>query len=165
MAGAMLPRFDASLALDDARQTVTASGPFALAGNEDDAYLWMRISQKRGRSEVDAVGTLEIDKRALRKEFRDANRRLSAAVKAAVDGAAGLPPAQRARRVRDETEAAVATQGPKWSAPVTIEGTKQFRTGTAMAEAWLLVRTDEDPPGEFHTYWKTAVTLVSQDAL
>jgi hypothetical protein len=163
MAGAMLPRFDASLALDDGRQTVTASGPFALMGNEVDAYLWLRIAQTR----VDAVGRLEIEKRELRKEFRDANRRLGAAVKAAVDGAAGLglSPAQTARKVREETEAAVATQGPKWAGPVTVEGTKTFRTGKAMAEAWLLVRTDEKPPGEFHTYWRTEVTLVSQDAL
>jgi hypothetical protein len=162
MAGAMLPRFDASLALDDARQTVTASGPFALAGNEDDAYLWIRIAQ-RG---VDAVGTLEMGGRALRKEFREANRRLSGAIKEAVDGSAGLPTAaQRARKVREDTEAAVATLGPKWAGPVTIEGTKRFHTGKAMAEAWLLVRTNEKPPGEYHTYWKTAVTLVSQDAL
>jgi hypothetical protein len=56
----MLPRFDNELPLSDDKQGVRASGPLAVAGNEVEAYLWLRIAQGADPNEVDAARQREL---------------------------------------------------------------------------------------------------------
>jgi hypothetical protein len=161
----MLPRFNSELSLDNADRTkVLAAGPFELAGNEKDAYFWLRVSQKKGRGEIDAIGTLSIEKPDLTKEFKAATARMKAAIAEAVAGTDGLSATLASKQIREATIEAAASTGPTWG-PAEIQGENEFRTGAATAEAWLMIRTTHDPPQVFQTYWTSDVTLTSQDSV
>ncbi len=161
----MLPRFNSELSLDNADRTkVLAAGPFELAGNEKDAYFWLRVSQKKGRGEIDAIGTLSIEKPDLTKKFKAAAAAMKAAIGEAVAGTDGLSAAQASKQIREATVEAAASIGPTWG-PAEIQGEDEFRPGSATAEAWLMIRTTDDPPLVFQTYWTSDVTLTSQDSV
>jgi hypothetical protein len=154
----MLPRFDDKLSIVGTNKTsVRAEGPYPLAGNERDAYFWLRISQKQGDREIDAVGKLSIEQEDLEKEFAAATTRFENAVAAAVNGTRSLSAPQLGQKLGAIAVEASASTGPRWG--VTLRGDQRFRNGAATAEAWLLIRTTDNPPRETQTYWKTKVRL------
>jgi hypothetical protein len=153
----MIPRFDDKLSIVGANKTsVRAEGPYPLAGNEKDAYFWLRVSQERSNGEIDAVGTLSLERDDLEEEFNAAATRVEKKVAAAIE-THGLTAPLSAEKVSAAVTEAEAEAGPKWHK--TIRGKTPFRKGRATAEAWLLIRTTHDPPVVTQTYWKTEVTL------
>jgi hypothetical protein len=61
MPPAMLPRFNEALPLSADKTSVMASGPLMLSGDEDEAYLWLRLVQGSGARKVDGANQREVE--------------------------------------------------------------------------------------------------------
>jgi hypothetical protein len=168
----MKPAFDSELALSADRKTVHVRGPYELEGGETDAYFWFRISQELpGGAEIEAIGIHEREQEQLADELAAARKGIRDAVADAVGGilgaAGGTVTAQEseaaAAAARDAAIASLADKGPKWRKSVKARKSNAFRPGEALAEGWLLMKTDGAPTGS-NIFWTSAVTLVVPDA-
>jgi hypothetical protein len=168
----MKPAFHPELALSEDRKTVHVGGPYELEGGETDAYFWFRISQDApGGGDVEAIGIHEREEDQMEGELTAARNAIRDAVAEAV---AGLLPAggravtsqdreAAAAAARRAAVAALADKGPRWRKSAKARKSKAFRPGEALAEGWLLMKTDGAPTGS-NIFWTSAVTLVVPDA-
>jgi len=149
----MKPAFTKLTCLNDGK-AVKVDGPIPLSGNETEAYLWVHITQSRGNPEAarnremaEAVGTGDMDRDALKREFDAASARLARRINSKT---AASP---KHKVTGSEASDAAETATAMWTVTAaTTEGT--FHKGSpARIEAWALVRTRE-PTRVFHVYWQ-----------
>jgi hypothetical protein len=166
----MKPAFDEVLYLDDDRQTVSAAGPYDVQDGDTDAYFWIRISQRRGGVEVEAIATHEQEEEEIKDELNRAALALRDAIATAVGSSLPAAGAKMPAKAREKAtaaaqaaaEAAVRESGPRWAKDAEVKDGKKFRAGRAKAEGWLLTKTGPDDHGR-DVFWTSDVTLAAKD--
>jgi hypothetical protein len=148
----MRPAFT-TLTIQNGGKKLKVVGPIDLDGKESEAYIWLRVTQRKKGAlpRVEGIGTADRDRAQLKQEFNAARTRLLAAV-TDLDGSFGTG---------RPLVAAVENATAMWDAIVKVTEGGAFRAGElASVEAWALVRASS-PTREFHVYWRENAVMVT----